>query len=217
LSHWLCIAQEGRIEEEMFLTTFLFEEAKHVDFFNLFLEEVVGDVGDISHYHAPGYSEIFYQILPEVMQALDIDPSPAAQVRASITYNMAVEGVMAEVGYFHWFEMLRGKNIMPGMQKGLEYIKMDESRHIAYGVFLLTRLIAADDGLWPVVEETFAMLKPYVVGDDPPEEVDDPGHEMSKSLFEKRINRLRRARTESVEEIYKVATLVAEREQAIIA
>ena len=26
------IAQEGRIEEEMYLTTFLWEEAKHVDF-----------------------------------------------------------------------------------------------------------------------------------------------------------------------------------------
>jgi ribonucleoside-diphosphate reductase beta chain len=34
------IAQEGRIEEEMFLTSFLFEEAKHTDFFRRFLDEV---------------------------------------------------------------------------------------------------------------------------------------------------------------------------------
>ena len=32
----MAIAKEGRLEEEMFLTTFLFEEAKHVDFFNRF-------------------------------------------------------------------------------------------------------------------------------------------------------------------------------------
>lgn len=34
------IAGEGRIEEEMFLTAFLFEEAKHVDAFSRFVTEV---------------------------------------------------------------------------------------------------------------------------------------------------------------------------------
>ena len=34
------IAQEGRLEEEIFLTTFLFEEAKHTDFFQRFMDEV---------------------------------------------------------------------------------------------------------------------------------------------------------------------------------
>ena len=38
----MVIAQEGRLEEEMFLTTFLFEEAKHTDFFQRFLTEVAG-------------------------------------------------------------------------------------------------------------------------------------------------------------------------------
>lgn len=37
----MAIAKEGRLEEEMFLTSFLYEEAKHVDFFNRFLSEVV--------------------------------------------------------------------------------------------------------------------------------------------------------------------------------
>src|SRR5512146_3216866 len=35
------IAGEGRFEEEMFLSTFLFEEAKHTDFFRRFLDDVV--------------------------------------------------------------------------------------------------------------------------------------------------------------------------------
>ena len=41
----MVIAKEGRLEEEMFLTTFLFEEAKHTDFFNRFLDEVTGKNG----------------------------------------------------------------------------------------------------------------------------------------------------------------------------
>ena len=34
----MVIAREGRLEEEMFLTTFLWEEAKHTEFFRRFLE-----------------------------------------------------------------------------------------------------------------------------------------------------------------------------------
>ena len=198
------IAQEGRLEEEMFLTTFLFEEAKHIDLFNRFLDEVVGPIDDISHYHGPGYSEIFYNLLPEALQALNHDPSPQAQVRASVIYNMIVEGIMAEVGYFHWNEMLHGGEIMPGLYKGLELIKQDESRHIAYGTFLLSRLIAADDSLWPVVEATFAELRPHIINDENPPE-NDPGHDMKLSLYDKRLTRLHRARHEPLERIYRMA------------
>jgi ribonucleoside-diphosphate reductase beta chain len=50
------IAREGRLEEEMFLTSFLFEEAKHVEFMNRFLTEVAGVRGeDLSRYHSPSY------------------------------------------------------------------------------------------------------------------------------------------------------------------
>ena len=38
----LAVAREGRLEEELFLTTFLFEEGKHTQFFRRFLDEVVG-------------------------------------------------------------------------------------------------------------------------------------------------------------------------------
>ena len=43
----LAIANEGRLEEEMFLTSFLWEEAKHTDFFSRFLAEVAGVTDDL--------------------------------------------------------------------------------------------------------------------------------------------------------------------------
>ena len=95
----MTIAAEGRLEEEMFLTTFLWEEAKHTDFFRRFLDEVVQQSGDLSRFHTPNYVTLFYQALPAAMSALVTDRSPAAQVRASVTYNMIVEGVLAETGY----------------------------------------------------------------------------------------------------------------------
>src|SRR4051794_21531110 len=42
------ISLEGRLEEEMYLTTFLFEEAKHTEIFRRFLDEVAGEVRDLS-------------------------------------------------------------------------------------------------------------------------------------------------------------------------
>jgi ribonucleoside-diphosphate reductase beta chain len=65
------IAREGRLEEEMFLTSFLFEEAKHVEFMNRFLTEVAGVRGeDLSRYHSPSYRAIFYEALPQAMHRL---------------------------------------------------------------------------------------------------------------------------------------------------
>ena len=107
------IAREGRVEEELFLTTFLFEEAKHTDFFRRFLDEVAGATGDLHHFHTPSYKAIFYTALPGALQALHTDGSAAAQVRAVVTYNMIVEGVLAETGYHAYHAMLQNRICCP--------------------------------------------------------------------------------------------------------
>ena len=160
----MTIAREGRLEEEMFLTTFLWEEAKHVDFFaNGFLKHIAPDAGDLSHYHTPAYRSLFYDELPQAMHALSTDSSPVAQARASVTYNMIVEGVLAETGYEAYFAALARNNLMPGVRQGILLLKRDESRHIAYGVYLLSRLIAADPQIWPVIEQRMNQLMPIAM------------------------------------------------------
>jgi ribonucleoside-diphosphate reductase beta chain len=147
------VAREGRIEEELFLTSFLWEEAKHTDFFARFLDEVAGVGHDLSHYHSPSYRALVYEALPAAMERLDQDPSPLNQAEASLTYNMIVEGVLAETGYHAYFSVLEARDLMPGTRQGVRLLKQDESRHIAYGVYLLSRLIAADDRVWGHIEE----------------------------------------------------------------
>src|ERR1700730_14591163 len=88
----MTVAREQRLEEEMFLTTFLWEEAKHLEFFRRFLDEVAHEHSDLSHYHTPSYRQLFYEELPHAMNILLTDQSPEAQVRASVTYNMIIEG-----------------------------------------------------------------------------------------------------------------------------
>ncbi len=207
----MTIAREGRLEEEMFLTTFLWEEAKHVDFFaNGFLKHIAPDAGDLSHYHTPAYRSLFYEALPQAMHALSTDNSPAAQARASVTYNMIVEGVLAETGYEAYFAALARNNLMPGVRQGILYLKRDESRHIAYGVYLLSRLIAADPQIWPVIEQRMNQLMPvamqiiteiFAAYDDMPfgltfEEFSN----IAMTNFGRRLQRIEKARDQVIDE-----------------
>jgi ribonucleoside-diphosphate reductase beta chain len=154
----MTVAREGRIEEEMFLTTFLWEEAKHTDFFRRFLDEVVGHSGDLLHYKTANYTSIVYEALPTALDRLLLDPSPSAQIQASVTYNMIVEGVLAETGYHGYHAALARNGLMPGQIKGITQVKQDESRHIAYGIYLISRLVAEHPDLWDIAESTMNSL-----------------------------------------------------------
>jgi ribonucleoside-diphosphate reductase beta chain len=158
------IAREGRVEEELYLTTFLFEEAKHTELFSRFLAEVAGSPSDLERFHVPAYRAIFYDELPSAMERLLTDRSREALARASVTYNMIVEGVLAETGYQSYHESLAANGLMPGLCRALVEIKRDESRHIAYGVYLLSRLVAEDAAVWEVIEARMQELLPYALG-----------------------------------------------------
>jgi ribonucleoside-diphosphate reductase beta chain len=158
------IGAEGRLEEGLFLTAWLWEEGKHTEFFRRFLDEVVGDTSDLHHLHGEYYRRIFHDELPGAMNALRTDRSAAAQARAVVTYTMIVEGVLAETGYHGYFTALEQGGVLPGLREGLELVKRDESRHIAYGVYLISRLVQADPGLWPAIEARMEELLPVALG-----------------------------------------------------
>ncbi|MDA0874607.1 MAG: R2-like ligand-binding oxidase [Bacteroidetes bacterium] len=154
------VAREGRIEEEMYLTTFLFEEAKHTELFRRVFDEVVMRRDDLSGYHTPSYRNLFYEALPTALSRLDTDASPAAQLQASATYNMVVEGTLAETGYHAFYSVLESRGIMPGVTEGIRLLQRDESRHIAYGIHLITRLVRANPSLMGVLQSTMTDLLP---------------------------------------------------------
>lgn len=159
------IAGEQRLEEEMYLTAFLFEEAKHVEIFRRFLDEVATDIGDLRRFEGPSYRQIFHLELPQALNRLRHDPSPIAQAEASATYNMIVEGVLAETGYYGYQQILTRNGLMPGMQQVVGYLRADESRHMAYGVYLLSRLVAEHGApIWQAIEQRMSHLLPAALG-----------------------------------------------------
>ncbi len=212
------IAREGRVEEELFLTTFLFEEAKHTDFFARFLDEVAGTDHDLSRYHTPSFRALIYEALPAAMGRLAHDPSPLCQAEAVLTYNMIVEGVLAETGYHAYFTMLEANNLMPGTRQGIRLLKQDESRHIAYGIYLLSRLVAADDAVWPLIEGRMGELLMHAMGvideafscyDVMPFGLEmDTFSTYALGQFQKRLERLEAARGRSLAEIERVTAAV---------
>ena len=206
------VASEGRLEEEMFLTSFLWEEAKHVEAFRRFVDEVTGETGDLSRFHGDNYRQIFEKELPGSLNRLREDSSPVAQAEASVTYNMIVEGVLAETGYHAYFEMLQRQDMMPGMREIVGKLKQDESRHLAYGVFLLSRLVAEHgDEVWNKIDERMNQLFPLAMGmiDEVFDAYDPVPFGLQKETFvqfastqfQKRYQRVQRAREQSLDEI----------------
>jgi ribonucleoside-diphosphate reductase beta chain len=132
--------------------------------FRLWLD-AVGITEDLHHYldDLPSYRQMFYEELPESLNTLSSDPSPAAQVRASATYNHVIEGMMALTGYYAWHKICVDRGILPGMQELVQRIGDDERRHMAWGTFTCRRHVAADDSNWAVFETRMNELIPLAL------------------------------------------------------
>ena len=152
------IADEGRIEEAMFLTTFLGDEAKHAEFFRTWFD-TVGAPDDLDTLLTDAQRRVFDDELPRAMGRLDDDRSPEAFLDASLTYNHFVEGVLAMTGYWAWDRMFAMQDVFPGMRAGLEMVQRDERRHLAYGTYLCRRIVAEHPQTWSFVEQKMAHLR----------------------------------------------------------
>ncbi|MFN2462603.1 MAG: R2-like ligand-binding oxidase [Candidatus Dormibacteria bacterium] len=222
------VAQDGHIEEEIYLTSFLWEEAKHVEMFRRWLTEVAEVDYDLHRYITPSYRSLFFEELPRAMHRLLTDPSRANQAVASVTYNMVVEGMLAETGYYGFRRALKERGLMPGICAGVELTARDESRHIRYGVFLLQRLVSEDPAIWDVIQARMNEIFPLALAVTPEfwefyDEADAPFGlsmmefvEFASQKFDSRMRVLERDRGKTLTEIEAaVMNDITEDEQAL--
>ena len=206
------VADGGHFEEEMFLTTFLWEEAKHVDFFNRAFTSWGVSTKNMSDYYLPSYMGYFGESFTGRMNVLYDDPSPENLLRASATYNLAIEGILAETGYYMWYRLMDSEDILPGTREGIRKLQLDESRHIAYGVWLCSRLVAEHPDLYDIIPETmddcFAYLQQNImeieqrIGGVPFDFTYDEILAFGLGQYQKRLARIEKARGKSLEELY---------------
>jgi ribonucleoside-diphosphate reductase beta chain len=221
----MAVSKKGWFEEETYLTTFLFEEAKHAEFFSLFLEEI-GVTDDLSHLLSPGHHKLFDETLPTVMNKLLDDQSPEAMIDAAVTYNIFAEGVLAETGYWFFYEALSKANLFPGFISGIRNVKRDEGRHIGFGTFLIQRLISENPELelFERVQQRLQELLPIAIMlTERPEgqKVTSLGIEEGKAMefamkqLQARMTVLSRAKGKTLEEIYNTEVIFEEAEAEV--
>lgn len=158
------MARQRRLEDTMFLTTFLHDEAKHTEMFSRWQNAVgVADM-DLSIFHSDSYKRLFYEELPEAMERLNTDDSPEAMIRAATVYNMIVEGTLAETGYYTFRQVFKRVGLLPGILQGIDYLNKDEGRHLQFGIYTIQRHVVGSEKNYKVFNDYMDELWPYAFG-----------------------------------------------------
>ena len=157
--------------EEAYLTTQQVDEARHVQHFDRFFDQVARVDGSIDDRLAEvrrNCNEAFIKLFDEELvgagQRLIADPADLeAKVDFVTCYHMVIEGTLALTGQNFITDFLEQRGIMPGFTEGFRLISRDEHRHVAYGTWFLKEA-CRDPALARRVQERLAELLPVAAG-----------------------------------------------------
>ena len=181
------------VDKQLFITSQLYEEAKHTAFFDRYWREVIDPVAEACgfevtnptdpRYFPAEYVELFDRT-ENAMDRLLTDDSPEALAEAFCHYHLVVESVLAQTGYYgiqsSWSPTgadldAEGEPVhLEGLVEGITSIRSDEGRHVGFGMHEVQRLVS-EAGVDPAtVEDTLGELLPLVAGivDNPDSEID---------------------------------------------
>ena len=156
------------IDKELFLTTQLYEEAKHFDFFARYFAEVFQiDGSTTAQYITAAPRAVLISDLEEVTERLRREEDPArlkATFAEAITHYMGVvEAMLARTGYVGAHDALAARGWLPGLQEGYRLIKRDEGRHVASGMRCIAELTTEHPEYRSIVQDVFERHLPNVL------------------------------------------------------
>jgi ribonucleoside-diphosphate reductase beta chain len=160
----------GSEEEATFLATQQVDEARHMQFYARFQDEVVADPETIAAHVerareqiSPAFRAIFDEALVEAHVRLVANPGDsAAKVRFVTLYHQILEGTLGLTSFNFVTGYLEREGLLPGFVAGYSKIHHDEQRHIGYGTWYLREAVAGDPALADVVRATLRELLPLV-------------------------------------------------------
>ncbi|MGZ6619463.1 MAG: ribonucleotide-diphosphate reductase subunit beta [Solirubrobacteraceae bacterium] len=164
------VGAHGSEEEATFLATQQVDEARHMQFYARFQDEVIADSSLIAEHVARGrervsdaFRQIFDQALVEAHERLVSAPRDlAAKVRFVMLYHLVLEATLGLTTFKFATEFLEREGLLPGFVEGYSKIHHDETRHIGYGVWFLRETVAAHPEMSEVVKQTLRDLLPAV-------------------------------------------------------
>jgi ribonucleoside-diphosphate reductase beta chain len=160
----------GSEEEATFLATQQVDEARHMQFYARFQDEVVASPDVIAaHIHrvrgeaSAAFRHMFDVALVEAHERLVAAPSDVeAKVRFVTLYHLVLEGALGLTSFKFITDYLKANGLLPGFVDGYSKIHHDETRHIGYGVWWLREAVSKDPSAADTIRSTLRDLLPSV-------------------------------------------------------
>jgi ribonucleoside-diphosphate reductase beta chain len=160
----------GSEEEATFLATQQVDEARHMQFYARFQDEVVADPNTIAvHVErareqvSDSFRQIFDVALVEAHEQLVAAPGDLpAKVRFVTIYHLVLESTLGLTSFKFITDYLEQNGLLPGFVEGYSLIHHDETRHIGYGVWFLRETVKAHREQADTVRQTLRDLLPAV-------------------------------------------------------
>lgn len=160
----------GSEEEATFLATQQVDEARHMQFYARFQDEVVADPAAIAMHIqrardqvSPAFRILFDEKLVAAHDRLLADPADVEAKVAFVTiYHQILEGTLGLTTFEFTTRFMEREGLLPGFVAGYTKIHHDEHRHIGYGTWYLREAIARCPGMADVVRATMIDLMPAV-------------------------------------------------------
>lgn len=160
----------GTEEEATFLATQQVDEARHMQFYARFQDEVIADPGTIATHVerareqlSPAFSRVFDEALVRAHDRLLARPDDTgAKVDFVTTYHLVIEGTLGLTAFRFITGYLEGEGLLPGFVEGYSRIHHDEHRHIGYGTWFVREAVRERPELADNVRATLRDLLPAV-------------------------------------------------------
>ena len=157
-------------EEATFLSSQQIDEARHMQFYARFQDEVVASPAEIAAHVdrarsqvSEAFRQIFDVALVEAHDQLIARPDdPDAKIRFVTLYHLVLEGTLGLTSFKFITDYLNDNGLLPGFVAGYSKIHHDETRHIGYGVWFLREAVRDNPELQDTMRRTLRDLLPHV-------------------------------------------------------
>jgi ribonucleoside-diphosphate reductase beta chain len=177
------------INDQMFVASQIYEEAKHAVFFDRYWREVIDPVAEArgievlpptaDEFFNEAYEQLFDRTEAAMHRLLeDGENTVRNRVVAYCHYHLAVESVLAQTAYYGYQAQYSetGPDIdqyedddrepvyLDGLIEGITRIRSDEGRHVGFGMHKVQEHVASEAVEEALVQETLQELLPHVAG-----------------------------------------------------
>jgi ribonucleoside-diphosphate reductase beta chain len=164
------VAADAPEEETTFLATQQVDEARHMQFYARFQDEVIADpaaiaahVGRAREQVSDSFRHLFDDALVKRHDDLVASPADlAAKVRFVTLYHLVLESTLGLTSFRFITDYLKRQGLLPGFVEGYSKIHHDETRHIGYGVWFLRETVRERPEMADEVRSTLRTLLPSV-------------------------------------------------------